>query len=249
MRPSSAAWSGRARAGCCCTPCPSETLLRAAGVVKVVEQTWRLDTEADREQLCPDRERPRIEPGQVQRRPGREAWFIARGRYEHLMVARTQISTATGPGRMPWWPGSVLAAYRGLARCSHLGRGVTGRPGGPRRPPRASGHRAAARRRWRRPGVVHARRTAIRASPGRPPAAPRRGCGCPRRRPGRHRHPGPPAPLTASTPPSWSPWPRPAGPSRGSTVALAGQPAVDHGPPAAAAQPETGGTGEPERQP
>ena len=32
-----------------------DTLLQAAGVVKVVEQTWRLDPGADRQQLSPDR--------------------------------------------------------------------------------------------------------------------------------------------------------------------------------------------------
>jgi hypothetical protein len=72
-----------------------EGLLAAAGVVKVIEQTWRLDP------LGPTGnssarigERPRIEPGQVQQAREGEAWLIARGRYEHLMVARTRISDA-----------------------------------------------------------------------------------------------------------------------------------------------------------
>ena len=219
MRPSSAAWSGPARAGCCCTPCPTRDTLRAAGVVKVVEQTWRLDTEGPTGNSS-----ARIGSGQgsspaVQQAREGEAWFIARGRFEHLMVARTRSATATGQGARPGGPGSVLAAHRGLARCSHLGRGVTGRPGGPERPPRASGHRAAARRRWRRPGVVHAAGRAI----GQP--RPATGCASPwlRLPATATRTPPPPwsakPPLTASTPPSWSPWPRPTGPSRGSTVA------------------------------
>jgi hypothetical protein len=70
-----------------------DTLLRAAGVVKVVEQTWRLDTAGPTgNSSARIGERPRIEPGAVQQAREGEAWYIARGRYEHLMVARTTIS-------------------------------------------------------------------------------------------------------------------------------------------------------------
>jgi hypothetical protein len=70
-----------------------ESLLRAAGVVKVVEQTWRLDSQGPTgNSSARIGERPRIEPGAVQQAREGEAWYIARGRYEHLMVARTPIS-------------------------------------------------------------------------------------------------------------------------------------------------------------
>jgi hypothetical protein len=70
-----------------------ESLLRAAGVVKVVEQTWRLDPQGPTgNSSARIAERPRIEPGAVQQAREGEAWFIARGRFEHLMVARTTIS-------------------------------------------------------------------------------------------------------------------------------------------------------------
>jgi hypothetical protein len=70
-----------------------DTLLRAAGVVKVVEQTWRLDSEGPTgNSSARIGERPRIEPGAVQQAREGEAWYIARGRFEHLMVARTRIS-------------------------------------------------------------------------------------------------------------------------------------------------------------
>jgi hypothetical protein len=70
-----------------------DTLLRAAGVVKVIEQTWRLDTAGPTgNSSARIGERPRIEPGQVQQAREGEAWYIARGRFEHLMVARTTIS-------------------------------------------------------------------------------------------------------------------------------------------------------------
>jgi hypothetical protein len=68
-------------------------LLAAAGMVKVVEQTWRLDPDGPTgNSSARIGERPKIDPGAVQRGREGEAWFIARGRYEHLMVARTQIS-------------------------------------------------------------------------------------------------------------------------------------------------------------
>jgi hypothetical protein len=63
-----------------------ETLLRAAGVVKVVEQTWRLDSQGPTgNSSARTGERPRIEPGAVRQVREGEAWFMARGRYEHLM--------------------------------------------------------------------------------------------------------------------------------------------------------------------
>jgi hypothetical protein len=70
-----------------------ETLLRAAGVVKVVEQTWRLDPSGPTgNSSARIGERPRIEVTAVQQAREGEAWYIARGRFEHLMVARTTIS-------------------------------------------------------------------------------------------------------------------------------------------------------------
>jgi hypothetical protein len=70
-----------------------ESLLRAAGVVKVVEQTWRLDSDGPTgNSSARIGERQRIEAGAVQQAREGEAWYIARGRYEHLMVARTRIS-------------------------------------------------------------------------------------------------------------------------------------------------------------
>jgi hypothetical protein len=70
-----------------------ESLLRAAGMVKVVEQTWRLDSQGPTgNSSARISERPRIEPGAVQQAREGEAWYIARGRFEHLMVARTTIS-------------------------------------------------------------------------------------------------------------------------------------------------------------
>jgi hypothetical protein len=70
-----------------------ESLLRAAGVVKVIEQTWRLDSAGPTgNSSARIGERPRIEGTAVQQAREGEAWYIARGRYEHLMVARTAIS-------------------------------------------------------------------------------------------------------------------------------------------------------------
>jgi hypothetical protein len=70
-----------------------ETLLRAAGVVKVIEQTWRLDPSGPTgNSSARIGERPRIEVTAVQQAREGEAWYIARGRFEHLMVARTSIS-------------------------------------------------------------------------------------------------------------------------------------------------------------
>jgi hypothetical protein len=97
-----------------------ETLLRAAGVVKVVEQTWRLDTEGPTgNSSARIGEQPRIEPGQVQQAREGEAWFIARGRFEHLMVARTTISDgyrarahALVALARSWQPAEVLPGAR-----------------------------------------------------------------------------------------------------------------------------------------
>jgi hypothetical protein len=70
-----------------------ESLLRAAGVVKVVEQTWRLDQAGPTgNSSARIGERPRIEATAVQQAREGEAWYIARGRFEHLVVARTTIS-------------------------------------------------------------------------------------------------------------------------------------------------------------
>jgi hypothetical protein len=125
-----------------------EPLLRAAGVVKVVEQTWRLDPEGPTgNSSARIGERPRIEAGQVQQAREGEAWLIARGRYEHLMVARTRISDgyrarthAIVALARSWRPSEVLPG------APHLGRGPGGRPGGPQRPQGASGDPAAPRR-------------------------------------------------------------------------------------------------------
>jgi hypothetical protein len=69
-----------------------DSLLRAAGVIKVVEQTWRLDSAGPTgNSSARIGERPRIEATRVQQAREGEAWLIARGRYEHLMVARTAI--------------------------------------------------------------------------------------------------------------------------------------------------------------
>jgi hypothetical protein len=68
-------------------------LLAAAGMVKVVEQTWRLDPDGPTgNSSARIGERPKIDPGVVQQGREGEAWYMARGRYEHLMVARTRIS-------------------------------------------------------------------------------------------------------------------------------------------------------------
>jgi hypothetical protein len=72
-----------------------EGLLTAAGVVKVIEQTWRLDPAGPTgNSSARIGERPRIEATAVQQAREGEAWLIARGRYEHLMVARTAIADA-----------------------------------------------------------------------------------------------------------------------------------------------------------
>jgi hypothetical protein len=61
--------------------------------VKVVEQTWRLDQAGPTgNSSARIGERPRIEVTAVQQAREGEAWYIARGRFEHLMVAPTTIS-------------------------------------------------------------------------------------------------------------------------------------------------------------
>ena len=172
-----------------------ETLLRAAGVVKVVEQTWRLDPQGPTgNSSARIGERPRIEPGAVQQAREGEAWYIARGRFEHLMVARTTISDgyrarahAMVALARSWRPAEVLPGARTWVEAQAAGQeALSGLQ-------RAPGHRAPTRRRRRRPGVAPAA-GADRAGAGRASAAAGRGRGRPRRRPGRHRHPGPPSP-------------------------------------------------------
>jgi hypothetical protein len=106
-----------------------ETLLRAAGVVKVVEQTWRLDSQGPTgNSSARIGERPRIEPGAVQQAREGEAWYIARGRFEHLMVARTQISDgyrarahAMVALARSWRPSEVLPGARTWVEASQAG--------------------------------------------------------------------------------------------------------------------------------
>jgi hypothetical protein len=85
---------GACSGGCSPTPCPTpRPCCGAAGVVKVVEQTWRLDTAGPTgNRSARIGERPRIEADAVRQAREGEAWYIARGRFEHLMVARTTIS-------------------------------------------------------------------------------------------------------------------------------------------------------------
>jgi hypothetical protein len=100
-----------------------EPLLRAAGVVKVVEQTWRLDPDGPTgNSSARIGERPKIEAGAVQQAREGEAWLIARGRYEHLMVARTRISDgyrarahALVALARSWRPAEVMPGARTLA--------------------------------------------------------------------------------------------------------------------------------------
>jgi hypothetical protein len=107
-----------------------ETLLRAAGVVKVVEQTWRLDPQGPTgNSSARIGERPRIEPGAVQQAREGEAWFIARGRFEHLMVARTTISDgyrarahAMVALARSWRPTEVLPGARTWAEAQAAGQ-------------------------------------------------------------------------------------------------------------------------------
>ena len=230
-----------------------ETLLRAAGVVKVVEQTWRLDQPGPTgNSSARIGERPRIEPGAVQQAREGEAWYIARGRFEHLMVARTTISDgyrarahALVALARSWRPTEVLPGARTWVEAQAAGQER------PERPPGAPGHRAPTRRTtataWDRP-----RR---RSRPGR--RRPGIGCGWPWPRPPATATRTPPPPWSAKPPPtawtwpSWWRWPRPTGPSPACTVAPGG-------PDAAGPRPAGGGCiglevgrplAEPERQP
>jgi hypothetical protein len=109
-----------------------ETLLRAAGVVKVVEQTWRLDSQGPTgNSSARIGERPRIEVTAVQQAREGEAWFIARGRFEHLMVARTQISDgyrararAMVALARSWRPTEVLPGARTWAEAAQAAQGA-----------------------------------------------------------------------------------------------------------------------------
>jgi hypothetical protein len=70
-------------------------LLRAAGVVQVVEQTWRLDSQGPTgNSSARVGEQAKITPGQVQQAREGEAWLIARGRYQHLIITRSRITPA-----------------------------------------------------------------------------------------------------------------------------------------------------------
>jgi hypothetical protein len=72
-----------------------DTLLHAAGVVQVVEQTWRLDPDGPTgNSSARIGEQAKISPGQVQQAREGEAWLISRGRYQHLIVTRTHIPPA-----------------------------------------------------------------------------------------------------------------------------------------------------------
>jgi hypothetical protein len=107
-----------------------DTLLKAAGVVKVVEQTWRLDQAGPTgNSSARIGERPRIEPGAVQQAREGEAWYIARGRFEHLMVARTTISDgyrarahAMVALARSWRPQEVLPGARTWAEVQAAGQ-------------------------------------------------------------------------------------------------------------------------------
>jgi hypothetical protein len=107
-----------------------EVLLRAAGVVKVVEQTWRLDQAGPTgNSSARIGERPRIEVTAVQQAREGEAWYIARGRFEHLMVARTTISDgyrarahALVALARAWRPQEVLPGARTWAEAQAAGQ-------------------------------------------------------------------------------------------------------------------------------
>jgi hypothetical protein len=109
-----------------------DTLLRAAGVVKVVEQTWRLDPEGPTgNSSARIGERPRIEVTAVQQAREGEAWYIARGRFEHLMVARTTISGgyrarahALVALARSWRPAEVLPGARAWAEAAQAAQGA-----------------------------------------------------------------------------------------------------------------------------
>jgi hypothetical protein len=101
-------------------------------VVKVVEQTWRLDSQGPTgNSSARIGERPRIEAGQVQQAREGEAWFIARGRFEHLMVARTAISDgyrarahALVALARSWRPTEALPGARTWAEAAQAAQGA-----------------------------------------------------------------------------------------------------------------------------
>ena len=109
-----------------------DSLLRAAGVVKVVEQTWRLDSQGPTgNSSARIGEHPRIEVTAVQQAREGEAWFIARGRFEHLMVARTAISDgyrarahALVALARSWRPTEVLPGARTWAEAAQAAQGA-----------------------------------------------------------------------------------------------------------------------------
>ena len=143
-RPSSGGWSAPARAACSSTPCPTRTrCCRGRG-----GQGGRADLAArlgrpHRQQLGADR----AAADRGRRRaagPRGEAWFIARGRYEHLMVARTAIPDAYR---------ARAHAIVALARSLQPVAAIPERAAGPRskRPPAASWWASAATWRSTRP--------------------------------------------------------------------------------------------------
>jgi hypothetical protein len=131
-------------------------------VVKVVEQTWRLDTEGPTgNSSARISERPRIEPTAVQQAREGEAWYVARGRFELLMVARTTISDgyrarahAMVALARSWRPTEALPGARTWREAAQAAQGalagLQGHLAG------APGHRAAPGRRRRRAGAAHA---------------------------------------------------------------------------------------------
>ena len=65
---------------------------------------------ANRQQLSPDRGAAPDRTRGGTAGPGGEAWYVARGRFEHLMVARTTISDGYRASARDGGPGPVLAA-------------------------------------------------------------------------------------------------------------------------------------------
>jgi hypothetical protein len=62
----------------------------------VIEQTWRLDQHGPTgNSSARIGDRGKIDPGAVQQAREGEAWLVARGRYEHVIVARTRMGQAT----------------------------------------------------------------------------------------------------------------------------------------------------------
>ena len=191
--PSSAAWSGLlGRPAAHAVPDP-DTLLRAAGVVKVVEQTWRLDSGPTGNSSARIGERPGSSPPRAAG-PRRRSLVHRPGRFEHLMVARTTISDgyrarahAMVALARSWRPTEVLPGARTWVEASQAGQeALSGLRGHLAMPPAdADGDDLGHLRRPSRPG---------RRRPGT-------GCGWP--------WPRPPATATRTPPPPWSAKPRP----------------------------------------